>query len=122
MNTLRRIHLYLGCAFAPLISFFAISGIWQTFYLHRGDSNHRPPWIFELLSTLHMSRGLKSGGNLSSSSTRWLIVAMAVSLLVTMVLGIIMAFRFGRARLALLSLAAGIVVPIALIAIKIAGH
>jgi hypothetical protein len=40
---------------------------------------------------------------------------MAISLLVTMVLGVVMAFRFGRTRLALLSLAAGIVVPVGII-------
>ena len=30
MKRLRAIHLYLSCVFAPLLLFFAISGIWQT--------------------------------------------------------------------------------------------
>jgi hypothetical protein len=124
MNKLRRIHLYLGCAFAPLLTFFAISGIWQTFYWHEGRKDHPAPHLLALLSTLHKSNGLKSAGisNLSSTPFRWLVVAMAVSLLVTMVLGVIMAFRFGRGWLALLSLVAGFIIPIALVVIKVAMH
>src|SRR6478672_8450976 len=30
MQKLRSLHLYLGCLFAPLLLFFALSGIWQT--------------------------------------------------------------------------------------------
>lgn len=121
VNTLRRIHLYLGCAFTPLLTFFAISGIWQTFRLDERSKDHSAPHLLSLLSTLHKGRGLKSG-DLSSAPFRWLVVAMSVSLLITMILGVIMAFKFGRARLAVLSLAAGVIVPVALIAIRIAGH
>ncbi|MBI3558192.1 MAG: hypothetical protein HY074_18150, partial [Deltaproteobacteria bacterium] len=31
MRSLRQIHLYLGCIFAPLLIYFSISGAWQTF-------------------------------------------------------------------------------------------
>ena len=30
MKTLRTLHLYLGCIFAPILIFFAVSGLWQT--------------------------------------------------------------------------------------------
>jgi hypothetical protein len=121
MNKLRLVHLYLGCAFAPLLAFFAISGVWQTFRLNDGSEDHGLSRILLLLSTLHKSQGVKVRGitNLSSEPFRWLVVAMAISLLVTMILGVVMAFRFGRARLALLSLAAGIVVPVGLIIARI---
>jgi hypothetical protein len=33
MQKLRSVHLYLGCLFAPMLLFFAISGIWQTYIL-----------------------------------------------------------------------------------------
>jgi hypothetical protein len=124
MNTLRRIHLYLGCAFAPLLTFFVVSGVWQTFHYNIGSEGRPAPYLIQLLSTLHMSRGLKNAGinDLSSAPFRWLVVAMAISLLVTMVLGVIMAFRFGRARLALFSLIGGFVVPLGLVAFKIAAH
>jgi len=35
MQKLRQIHLYLGCFFAPMILFFALSGVWQEFGLNR---------------------------------------------------------------------------------------
>ena len=48
MQKLRSIHLYLGCIFAPLLVFFAISGIWQTLgfqseFLRKLSSIHRTP-------------------------------------------------------------------------------
>jgi hypothetical protein len=52
---------------------------------------------------------------LFSPLLHWFIVAMALGLLVTMVLGIIMAFRFGRRQRAVLCLAGGVVVPLVLV-------
>lgn len=116
MNTLRRIHLYLGCAFAPLLVFFAISGIWQTLHLTWKEGN----FALALLSTIHMSRGLKAPPghavtNLSSPYLQWVVVAMAISLVMTIVLGVVMAFRFGHRRPALLCLALGVLVPLGLV-------
>ena len=34
MTQLRRIHLYLGCIFAPILIFFAVTGSWQLYVLH----------------------------------------------------------------------------------------
>src|SRR5688572_28393334 len=34
MKKLRSLHLYLGCVFAPMLLFFAMSGIWQSLGLH----------------------------------------------------------------------------------------
>lgn len=36
MKKLRSIHLYLGCIFAPLLLFFAVSGIWQVLGVEAG--------------------------------------------------------------------------------------
>lgn len=113
MNKLRQIHLYLGCVFAPLLIFFAISGTWQTLGLHWKEGN----FALALLSTIHMSRGLKKHdlSNLSSPMLRWIVIAMALSLIVTIVLGVVMAFRFGHRRAALLCLALGVLVPLGLV-------
>ena len=52
---------------------------------------------------------------------RWFVFAMAIAFIVTTVLGIIMAFKYGRNRRAsLYCLAAGIVVPLLLVLIRIA--
>jgi hypothetical protein len=116
MNNLRRIHLYLGCLFAPMLVFFAISGTWQTL----GAQWKAGQRLFALLSTLHMSRGLKGapgGGyqNLSSTATKYLVIAMAVSLIITIVLGVVMAFRFGHRLTAMLCLLTGVVLPVVLV-------
>lgn len=108
MKILRALHLYLGCIFAPLLVFFSISGLWQTFNLQWT----RPG--LALLSSLHTGRGLKTGGDLSSPVMKAVVAAMAFSLVLTVVLGIVMAFRFGHRRKALICLGAGVVVPVVL--------
>jgi hypothetical protein len=111
VNKIRLVHLYLGCFFAPMLVFFAISGTWQELHLQWHND------FLNLLSTIHTGQGLKSRG-LSSLSSPFLIcfiVLMAASLVLNIILGIIMAFRFGRLALVIGSLAAGIVIPLLLI-------
>ena len=113
VKTLRILHLYLGCIFAPMLVFFAVSGIWQQFGAHWGGANPSAlQSTLSLLSTLHTGRGLKSGANLSSWLTTTLVVAMATSFLLTIVLGVIMALRFGHKKTAIVCLLCGILLPI----------
>ena len=116
MKKIRLLHLYLGCVFAPMISFFAISGIWQRFGSEYRTSGLPPSLqsLLALLSTLHTGRGLKNGATLSSSWMTALVVTMAASLIFTIVLGVMMAFRFGHKRIALACLLSGIVLPVML--------
>src|SRR4051812_45634055 len=106
MKSLRTLHLYLGCAFAPLLLFFALSGICQRFGAHYGLNETPKPLqrAFTLLSTIHTGRGLKSGETLSSPAMNVMAIAMAVSLIITIVLGVIMAFRFGHQKIAIMCL------------------
>jgi hypothetical protein len=113
MKTLRMLHLYLGCIFAPMLIFFAVSGIWQRFGAHWSGAQPRAlQSALSLLSTLHTARPLKSGANLSSSLMTVLVLAMAVSLMLTIVLGVMMAFRFGHKKVAIICLLCGVVLPI----------
>ena len=61
MKFLRRIHLYLGCVFAPLLVMFATSGAWQTFQLHRGRPGYDPPNILIQVSSVHEAQRLMIG-------------------------------------------------------------
>ena len=121
MNKLRKVHLYLGCIFAPMLVFFAVSGIWQTFGLHYPKGNGST--TLALVSTVHLEHkiGMKSGKNLdlSSPALRWFVIAMAVGMIMTTILGVVMAFRFGKGRAAMYCLAAGIAIPLSLICIKL---
>ncbi|MCE0521421.1 MAG: hypothetical protein LV480_00745 [Methylacidiphilales bacterium] len=115
MNLLRRIHLYLGCFFAPMLVFFSISGIWQVYGLQWGDNAK----ILKLLSTIHMGHnmGFKEPHpfTLTSPYLEFFVALMAVSLVLSVLLGVIMAFKFGRGTLALACVAGGILVPLILI-------
>lgn len=115
MKKLRTLHLYLGCVFGPMILFFAASGIWQTFGLHFGKAT-------EMLSTIHIGRGYKSNAvpNLSSPFMQLFVVAMAAGLILTTLLGIIMALKYGQnRRAAIFCLAFGCLFPLLLVAVKL---
>lgn len=120
IKTLQSLHLYLGCAFAPLLIFFAVSGIWQMFNLQKPAQGQKAS-ILTYLSTIHTGHGLKTGEiqTLSSPIMKWVAVAMAVSLVFTIVLGIFMAFKFGRQKTAGMCLLGGTVVPVLLVLLAI---
>lgn len=125
MQTLRRAHLYLGCFFAPLLVFFALSGLWQMYALRKPPATDRSP-VVALLSSVHTGRGLKQGNpsTLSTPIMLTLVAAMAVSLVANIVLGIVMAFRFGHRRAAWWCLFAGAAIPIlcVILALRHAAH
>lgn len=115
MKILRQLHLYLGCVFAPLIVFFCVSGVWQTLNIRLPDGVFSQ--VTHLLTTIHTGHSLKFGepSTLSSPVLEVVVVLMALCLIATIVLGVMMAFKFGRSRVAIGCLAAGIVVPLILV-------
>jgi len=113
MKTLHQLHLYLGCVFAPLLIFFAVSGLWQMHLLPWPGMDTKTNTVLAWLSTIHTSQALKAG-TLSSAYMRRLVVAMAFSLVFTILLGLIMAFRFGHKKIAAGCLLGGIAVPVVL--------
>ncbi len=98
-----------------MLVFFSISGIWQVYGIQWADGNR----ILRLLSTIHMGHNLHSSEphpfTLTSPYLEFFVAVMAASLVLNIVLGVIMAFRFGRGSLALASLAGGMAVPLLLI-------
>ena len=114
MQKLRSLHLYLGCIFAPLLLFFAISGIWQTLGFHSAP--------LQKLSSIHTEARWKDGSELGSFPLRVFVVIMALSFILTTALGIIMAVKFGRnRRAAFYCLALGVVIPGVVILIRVFG-
>jgi hypothetical protein len=112
MKKLRSVHLYLGCIFAPLLLFFAISGIWQTLGIH----SH----LLDRLSTIHTSHSLKAGDGLTSVFLMIVVVLMAVSFIVTTMLGVVMAIKFGRSRrAALYCIGFGVVCPFVFVLLRV---
>lgn len=118
MKSLRQLHLYLGCVFAPVLIFFAVTGAWQLFSLHRGtkDGSYIPPRVVVVLSEVHQSQHLPGANSHSGTPLRYFILAASAGLVLSTTLGIIMAFRFARSKISVaLCLFAGLVVPVAML-------
>jgi len=114
MKKIRLIHLYLGCFFAPMLLFFAISGIWQTLGIHYHSK------LLAELSTIHAGRSLKMGITLTSVVLRWFIVVMAASFVFSTILGVMMALtQGGNRRKALICLVLGILFPLVVMAVTV---
>ena len=115
MRLLRRLHLYLGCFFAPLLLFYIGTGWYQTVTVRRNKlAGEAEDWISKLRS-VHVDQiyPADSADAYSPTLFRILVVTMAISLIVTVVLGLILAFRTLRRRwLVWLSLGLGVLVPI----------
>jgi hypothetical protein len=113
MRKLRALHLYLGCLFAPMLIFFAVSGIWQTLGIRSG--------VYVWLSTIHTEWALKNGSHLGSWPLRIFVVVMAASFVVSTILGVVMALKHGSRRKAIYCLACGVLFPLVIIFVFRAG-
>jgi hypothetical protein len=115
IKAMRSVHLYLGVFFAPLLLFFLISGCWQTFNLHEAseDGSYHPPAIIKSLSQVHKNQRWVDHNGVPQPSIplRYLIVFMSIGLLVSTVLGIVMAFKYTREWIVWVLLFIGTVTP-----------
>ena len=118
MGLLRRLHLYLGCLFAPTLIFFAVTGSWQLFNWHESTKDHSyvAPRALAVLSDIHKDAHIPPTPHRKPTPLRYFLFAAAVGLVTTSVLGVIMAYRFSRRPIvATVSLLLGIVIPAGLI-------
>lgn len=114
MQLLRRLHLYLGCLFAPALIFFAVTGSWQLYRAHdsKKDHAHTAPAILRTLSAVHMNAHLPGKRVSEYTPLRVFLVLAAAGLVASTLLGVIMAFRFSRSAFApVFCLSAGIIIP-----------
>jgi hypothetical protein len=113
---LRKIHLYLGCVFAPMLILFIVTGCLQTFGLHEPNKGgYTPAPIVYSLSEVHIHQRFASPDSSLPSSflLKIFIILMSIGLLATTLLGIFMAFKVTKNKLLVwLSLLSGIVLPI----------
>lgn len=118
-----KLHRYAGLVTAPMILFFALSGIFQVFRL---QEDHKPgykaPAILKGASDFHKAEGLEGP---RAMGFKIAISLAAVVLSFAACLGIILGYRTMRPRwMATLLLTIGIVLPILLywIAMKPGGN
>ena len=114
MKFLRTLHLYLGCLFAPMLIFFAVTGSWQLFNWHEStkDKTYTAPPALAALSFIHKDAHIPGTPGRKPTPLRYFMLATAAGLIATAVIGIIMAYRFSqRPSVATICLLMGIALP-----------
>lgn len=135
MRRVRQFHFYLGMFFAPLIMLFALSGALQTFRLQeeKGWGGTPPAWI-DTIATIHKDSKLpqakpvtvEAKGPPKAAKPRppgpnrlpmqIFVVAMSVALMLSALLGVVIALNNRQTRrLSLVILAGGTALPLALL-------
>jgi hypothetical protein len=118
MTFLRRLHLYLGCLFAPMLIFFAVTGSWQIFNWHQSnkDGSYVAPRALSILSDIHKDAHIPPTRRSSPAPVRYFMFAAALGLIMTTVIGVIMAYRFSqRPLVATICLTIGTLLPVTLL-------
>lgn len=111
---LRRAHLYLGVFFAPLLVFFVLTGWHQTANPDRRKGvNDSSDWVSRL-NRVHVEQyyPTESAEGYSTKGFSALVALMSVALVITVLLGVVLAFQALKAQWAVwLALVLGIVIP-----------
>lgn len=118
MGFWRTLHLYLGCLFAPMLIFFAISGSWQLFNWHESkkDKSYTAPAALAAMSFVHKDAHIPGTPGRKPTPLRYFMLAAAAGLVATSALGVVMAYRFSRRpTAATICLLAGIAAPAVLL-------
>jgi len=143
MMQLRLWHTYIGFFIAPSVLFFALTGSLQLFSLHEAHGSYQPPALIEKLSSVHKDQVFRAkapqadhpagrtphaatgaahpdhadrGPRLGTYLLKWFFLVVALGLVVSTALGLWFGFtHVRRRRTALLLLAVGAVIPVALL-------
>ena len=136
LKTLRLAHFYLGVFFAPLIIFFAFTGTLQVFKLHGayreihgsqgdwiawfGQFHKEQAWIAPRVAPAKAAPAEPKPAEKErrANPMKWRVALMGASLVLTAFFGLCIAFNYPRRRQGFaLALAAGVLIPLALMAV-----
>jgi hypothetical protein len=118
MKFLRTLHLYLGCLFAPILIFFAVTGAWQLFNWHESkkDRSYTAPPALAALSFMHKDAHIPGTPGRQPTPLRYFMLAAAAGLVATTGIGVALAYRLSRRPIvATVCLLAGIALPAVLL-------
>jgi hypothetical protein len=118
MPLLRKIHLYLGCIFAPALIFLAFTGALQLYDLHesRKDGSYVAPKLVAAMGWIHKHQNLPGDPRGSGKVMKAFMVAASAGLLLTTLLGVFMAFRLSRSAITVWAcLGAGVGLPVVML-------
>jgi len=115
MRYLRRVHTYLGVFFAPLLLFFVGSGWYQLVDRDRLKDPSEAETLVQKLRVVHTDQIYpKTGARKQPAPTsfRYISIAMSAAIVITTLLGVVLAVRTLRPRwVAWVVLALGLLVP-----------
>jgi hypothetical protein len=117
MKRLRQLHLYLGVFFTPLLVFFVGTGWYQTVNPERLKSASEAETWEQKFRVVHTDQIYPGDHEVRKPSSpklfQALVVAMSAALLVTTIIGVILAFRFTKSAIPVaICLVGGVLVPI----------
>lgn len=118
MKFIRKLHLFLGCFFAPLLIFYTATGWYQTISTNRNKGLGELGGWREKLTSVHVDQvyPTESAEIYSPALFQALVVALSIALIATTILGIYLAFKTSRKQWPIwASLALGVIVPIILL-------
>lgn len=120
MKLLRRLHLYLGCFFAPLLLFFIASGWYQTVNRDRLKSPGEAETLSQKFRVVHTDQIYPTDHEFRRPSSpkafQVLVVTMSLAVMVTTLLGVVLAFRTSRNPWPVAgTIGMGLIVPAALL-------
>lgn len=112
----RRAHLYLGVFFTPLLIFFIVTGLYQTVSPDRRKGVTDSDTLLSRLARVHVEQyyPAPSAEAFSTGLFTGLVVIMSAALILSVVLGVALAFQtLRRAWAVWLTLLLGVAVPVA---------
>lgn len=115
MRFVRQLHLYLSVFFAPLLIFFIGTGWLQTVSTQRNKTLGEQDTFLTKLTSVHVDQIYpdEAAAEYSTTLFKCLVVAMAICLLISIALGIYLAFRSTRRKwTVILCLVAGVLLPV----------
>lgn len=118
MKQVRRWHLLLSLFFAPLLLFYIATGWYQTFTVNRNKSPGEQEDLVSKLTSVHVDQIYPDpkAEAYDPRAFQYLVVAMSVCLIITIGLGVFLAFAVGRPKWAVwLSLTMGVLLPVVLL-------
>lgn len=111
---LRRVHTFLSLFFTPLLLLFLITGCWQLLVPEevREEKGALREWL-EKISTIHTDAYYPKAGVADPATDifKILVGAMGLALVLTILLGLYLAWKQSTRRWSLLALGLGVAVP-----------
>lgn len=120
MKNIRRLHLYLGCFFTPMLLFYVLTGGYQTLNPNRLKTPSEAETLVQKLRVVHVDQIYPSEQEFKKPSSpklyQGLVVVMAIAATLTILLGLVLAFRSLKNQWPVwLSLVLGVLLPVLLL-------